>query len=69
MGRFVLTQSTRRFVRQARERLGLGGALALGFDGCPFGWPRLGPGAAAGPEGVHLVEFVRTAAGVEAVFD
>src|SRR5215510_6268677 len=29
---FVRTQGTRRFVRQARERLGLGGALALGLD-------------------------------------
>src|SRR5689334_3674766 len=45
MGRFVLTQGTRRFARQARERLGLGGAVALGLDGCPLGWPRLGPGA------------------------
>src|SRR5215475_14863242 len=53
MGRFVLTQSTRRCVRQARERLGRGGALALGLDECPLGWPRLGPGAAAGPEGVQ----------------
>src|SRR5215813_14195529 len=33
MGRFVLTQGTRRCVRQARERLELGGGLALGFDG------------------------------------
>src|SRR5215470_5855285 len=37
MRRFVLTQGTRWCVLQARERVGLGGALALGLDGCPLG--------------------------------
>ena len=48
---FLRPPGTRGFVRQARKRLGLVGACALGLDGCHLGWPRLGSSASAGPDG------------------
>src|SRR5215831_19762021 len=50
---FLRTQGTRWFVRQARKRWGLVGACALRLEGFRLGWPRLGPGASAGPDGVQ----------------
>src|SRR4029453_18993286 len=44
----LFTQHAERLLREALERFGLGGALALGLDGrdCRDGWGRASPGPA-----------------------
>ena len=53
-----VTQRARGFLRQAFKRLGLGGTIALGFDGLPLCWPLSGRGNWACFGQMKTIEFI-----------